>query len=230
MLNYYGDSSSFETYNLRSVLNDQLPVDALRDKIVLVGSNALTVKNLLLTPYSRRLYDMAEPMSGVFIHANIIHQLLSGALDNRPMMTVYPSAFSYGALVVWVLVGSWLGRRSVTSVWMGTIALLSTCLALIGLSYLLFLQGLWISLVPAMLGFILSGILLFAVTNRQAEQLFLKRTTRAIMQHYPDNPAVTRIAVEYLRQGERQRQQQLVTAIEAKFLAHLDSLEKRSIK
>jgi len=221
VLNYYGNSSSFQSYSLRSVLNNELPADALQDKIVLLGFDALTVKDLLLTPYSRKLYNVAEPMSGVFVHANIIHQLLSAALDNRPMMTTWPSAINYGWVVVWVLLGSWLGRHSAQRVWIGAIALLLTCLSLLGLGYFLFLKGVWICIVLAELGLLFSSILIFIMTNRQAERFLLKHMVSGIMQHYNNNPAATKIALEYLKQGEGVRQQQLVETMETKFFQQL---------
>ena len=218
LLNYHGDASSFQSYSLRSLLNDQLPAGVLRDKIVLLGFNALTVKDLLLTPYSRQLYGVAEPTSGVFIHANIVHQLLGSALDNRPMMTVWPTALNYGWMIVWVLLGSWLGSRGIQRVWMGAISLLITCFSLLGISYFAYLQGLWIPMFPAGLGVILSSIILAIVTNRQAEQFLLQQTITAIMQHQNDTPVATKIALEYLKQGEGPRQQQLIESMEAKLL------------
>jgi len=36
------------------------------------------------------------------------------------------------------------------------------------------------------------------------------------MQHYKDNPAATKIALEYLKQGEGWRQQKLIESLEVK--------------
>ena len=138
LLNYHGDASRFQSYSMRAVLNDQLPVGALQDKIVLLGFNALTVKDLLLTPYSRKLYGVAEPMSGVFIHANIVQQLLSSALEKRPLMKAWPSAVNYSWVALWVLVGGWVGSQGGQRVWVNAIALLLTCLSLFGISYFAF--------------------------------------------------------------------------------------------
>jgi len=228
LLNYHGDASSFEVYSLRSVLSDRLPANALKDKIVLLGFNALTVKDLLLTPYSRRLYDMANPTSGVFVHANIINQLLSSALDNRPMMAVWPSAINYGWIVVWVLLGGWLGSNSWRRVWIGAITLLLACLSLVFISYLSFLNGLWILVVPAGLGLILSSVIFAIIAHRQAERFLLQRTISALAKHYADYPAATKIAIEYLKQGEGLRQQQLITTMETKLLQAANQRPKES--
>ncbi len=218
LMHYHGDASSFQTYSLRSLLNDQLPANAVRDKIVLLGFDALTVKDLLLTPYSRQLYGVAEPTSGVFVHANIVNQLLSSALDNRPMMAVWPSALNYGWMMIWVLIGGWLGSRGTQRIWAGAISLLFACFSLLAISYLAYLHGLWIPIVPAGLGVILSSIILTIVTNRQAEHLLLQNTVNAIMQHRNDTPVATKIALEYLKQGEGPRQQQLIEAMGAKLM------------
>ncbi|MFK8186021.1 MAG: CHASE2 domain-containing protein [Phormidesmis sp.] len=225
LLNYHGDGSRFQTYSLRTVLNDELPANALQDRVVLLGFNALTVKDLLLTPYSRSLYGVANPMSGVFVHANIVHQLISAALENRPLMTVWPSAANYGWVVLWVVVGGWLGSQGRQRIWMSVITLPLTCLGLFGISYLLFSKGLWIPVVPPILGLLLSYFSLSIATNRQAETFFLQQTVKTIMKRYKDKPVATKIALEYLKQGEGGRQQQLIESMEAQLRKRLDSRE-----
>lgn len=223
LLNYHGDDSCFQTYSLRTVLDNQLPDNALRDKVVLLGFDALTVKDILLTPYSRRLYGVANPMSGVFIHANIVHQLINAALEDRPLMTVLPSSANYGWVVLWVLFGGWLGSQGRQRTWMSIITLVLTCLGLFGISYLVFSQGLWIPVIPPILGLLLSHFILSAATNHQAETFFLQQTAKTIMQYYKDKPAATKIALEYLKQGEGGRQQQLIELLEAQLNKKIDS-------
>ncbi len=74
---YRGAKGSFRYFSLVDVLNEKVPVGALRGKIVLVGTTAPGLLDLRATPV-----DPVYP--GVEIHANLIAGILDGNIKQRP--------------------------------------------------------------------------------------------------------------------------------------------------
>ena len=77
LLNYRGDHHIFHSIPMRDVLANRIPSNLMRDRIVLIGLTAHSLKDFFPTPYSKRW------MSGVVIHANVTSQLISAALEDR---------------------------------------------------------------------------------------------------------------------------------------------------
>ena len=141
---------------LRTILNGevdaQLP-QLVKDRIVLIGvaSNKQDVHG---TPYSGGL--MSRKMPGVFVHAQMISQIISAVLDGRSLLwwwTWWGDALWIGG---WSLVGGvlvWYVRAP-----LGQGLALSTALAtLSGGCFVLFLTGGWVPLIPSALGLIIAG-------------------------------------------------------------------------
>jgi adenylate cyclase len=78
---YRGSKGSFRYYSLVDVLNERVPVEELRGKIVLVGTTAPGLLDLRATPV-----DPVFP--GVEIHANLIGGILDGNIKQRPPYVV----------------------------------------------------------------------------------------------------------------------------------------------
>jgi CHASE2 domain-containing sensor protein len=103
LLNYRGTQKYFQTITLRQVLNHQVPPDLFRDRIVLIGSTAESLKDMFATPYTSR--DKAL-MPGVVVHANNISQILSAALDGRPLLKTLPQTLEWGWTLLWSLLSA----------------------------------------------------------------------------------------------------------------------------
>ena len=78
---YRGSKGSYRYYSLVDVLNERVPVEELRGKIVLVGTTAPGLLDLRATPV-----DPVFP--GVEIHANLIGGILDGTIKQRPPYVV----------------------------------------------------------------------------------------------------------------------------------------------
>lgn len=78
---YRGGYGSFRYYSVVDVLNDRVPVEALRGKIVLVGTTAPGLKDLRATPV-----DPVYP--GVEVHANLIAGILDQSIKQKPPYVV----------------------------------------------------------------------------------------------------------------------------------------------
>jgi len=69
MLNYRGPRGSFPTYPMIDVMEDRVPADRFKDKIVLIGAPAIGLADVVATPY-----DAVLP--GVELHATVIDNVL----------------------------------------------------------------------------------------------------------------------------------------------------------
>jgi len=156
LLDYKGGATPFRTFTLSDVLEGRIPAGALRDRIVLMGVAADSVKDFFMTPYGRRDKDAAG-MPGVLIHAHAVSQLLRAGLDGEQPMRFIPDWMEYLAMLLWGLVATatvLLVRKLLP---FSLVASLET-LFLLGGSYAAFLSGWWLPVVPlALVGISAAG-------------------------------------------------------------------------
>lgn len=146
LLDYKGGPVPFRTFTLSDVLEKRVPAAALRDRIVLLGVSADSVKDFFLTPYSR-LDKESVGMPGVLIHAHAVSQLLRAGLAGERPMDFLPDWAEYSTILLWGLVcaGTALLIRALIPF------LLITgleILLLLGGTYAAFLAGWWLPVVP----------------------------------------------------------------------------------
>ncbi|MDX2096627.1 MAG: CHASE2 domain-containing protein [Leptolyngbyaceae cyanobacterium bins.59] len=157
LLNYRGPAHSFRKVTLTQVLNDQIPVELMRNRIVLVGTEAASLNDAFLTPYSGHLTPKPILTSGVEIQANIASHLLNAALFDRPNLRTWADPLEYGWIVAWSLVGTvlcWKWREEENAVQYSQQMAALICLSGIGLivgGYGAFLISWWIPIVPPIL-------------------------------------------------------------------------------
>ena len=72
---------SFQYYSAADIISQKIPANALKDKIVLVGTTAPGLLDLRVTP-------VGETYPGVEVHANVISGLLDGRIYVRPDYTL----------------------------------------------------------------------------------------------------------------------------------------------
>lgn len=77
LIPYRGAQGSFRYLSISDALNGRLPVDALKDKIVIVGTTTPGLMDLRATP-------VATTYPGVEIHANLIAGMLDGNIKLKP--------------------------------------------------------------------------------------------------------------------------------------------------
>lgn len=169
LIDYKGGANPFRTFSLSDVLDQRLPAGALRDRIVVVGVSADSVKDFFLTPFNHRQTDVAST-PGVLVHAQAISQLLRAGIDGeRPMVFVAPWVV-YLAMLVWSLVAV------VTALWVrvlgGFVALAGLeTLALLGGSYAAFLAGWFVPVVPlALVGIVCASLSIAYLTSLERSE------------------------------------------------------------
>ena len=177
ILNYRGPSRSFETVSMMDILKDRVPLDWGRDRIILIGAVGQSFNDLHSTPYSSSLIRSLEPMSGVEVHANLISQLISSAIDGRSMIKIWGDTYEWIWILFWSGVGSattWKWRTGVSvsyfSIWK-VITIFVAGGVLFASTYIAFLWNWWLPVVPAFLGMITSAIVITAYIARTAQNI-----------------------------------------------------------
>jgi len=163
-------AAQFPTVSLKAVLTGQVSPEQFRDRIVLIGSTAESLKDFFYTSYSQHADGSLRPMAGVELHANFISQLLSAVLDGRSPLRVPPLLLDWGWIFGWSLIGaivSWRFRYPVQ---------LAACLLVTGAvltlsCYLSFVAGWWIPLVPPMISLTGSALVITSYIAYLEEEL-----------------------------------------------------------
>jgi adenylate cyclase len=154
LLNYRGRIQQFTTVSLTTVQENRIPPGLMKGKIVLIGVTAESLKDLFYTPYSSNVFTDPERMAGVTIHANLISQILSTALDGRTLIKTLPEPVEWLLILGWSIIGAtlcWQQRYNSNQKALMVVSLMGG--GLLGGSFLAFLAGWWIPVVPSLLAF-----------------------------------------------------------------------------
>jgi adenylate cyclase len=181
LLNYRGPIQQFPRISLTEVLQNRIPPDLMSDRIVLIGSTAESLKDLFYTPYSSKLLTAPSRMPGVVIHANAISQILSAAVEKRALIHAWNEPYEIIWIVGWAGLGALLiwcyrstNQSSLLERYRLAMAVASIVLAggslLVG-SYVAFLQGFWIPVVPPLMSLTWSAIFITSYIARTAAEI-----------------------------------------------------------
>lgn len=146
LLNYRSARQSVQKVSLAELLSGQVDPALVKGRVVLVGYTGSTAKDDFYTPYSVGQQD-GQKMDGVVVHAQVVSQLLSAVLDQRPLFWFWAEWQEGLWIGVWALAGGLLSWRIRRFIWFSLTAIGSLGL-LVGLGFGLFLLGGWVPLVP----------------------------------------------------------------------------------
>lgn len=144
-----------DTVTLNDILTDKVPPDAVKDRIVLIGVTAQSDGDYFPTPYSAG-QEIYQEMPGVIVHAQMVSQILSAVLDERPLLWVWSQWGETLWVWGWSLFGGVLAWRIRNSLHLG-LAGGAALGVLYGLSFGLICQGGWVPLVPSALALVVTG-------------------------------------------------------------------------
>ncbi len=209
LLNFRGLLDNFPTISLTDLLNNQIAPGLIENRIVLIGATAESLNDFFYTPYGKSLFGTAERTPGVVIHANLIGQILSAVLDGRPLINVWIKPKEWLWILLWSLIGAGLTWR-LQSLQAIACSILLACLGLLLIAYLAFLQGWWLPVVRPIIGLIAAAIALAIVINKQLEQQQLRIIFERLLEECNVSPTAGRIAIEYLKQSESDKNQALI--------------------
>ncbi|VXD13942.1 conserved hypothetical protein [Planktothrix serta PCC 8927] len=186
LVNLRGPGGTFPTIPMRDILENRIPPEQLKNRIIVIGSTASSIKDLEFTSYSDGVFKASIPIYGVELQAQLISQIISAVLDGRTLIKVWPEPLEW----LWIFGWSWVGaalswkqqspRRS-----LGLIILIT--IGITGTTYLAFLGGWWIPVIPANLALVGSaGVIIAHFAHLQGQ---LKRSTeflQSIINTIPD--------------------------------------------
>ncbi|MGD1911311.1 MAG: CHASE2 domain-containing protein, partial [Rivularia sp. (in: cyanobacteria)] len=132
--------------------------DLVKDRVVLIGYTAPSLKDIFNTPYSSGKSDLSGGMAGVEIHANSVSQILSTVLNGEKLFWFLPESGEAFWIFLWTLPGGFIGTQAFKDRKNSIIAGLGFPTVLIVGNLIIFftLSG-WIPVVTPALGFILAA-------------------------------------------------------------------------
>ncbi|GFE67509.1 diguanylate cyclase/phosphodiesterase with Chase sensor [Chroococcus sp. FPU101] len=183
LLRYRSPQSVARQVSLTEVLENKIDPNWVKGRIVLIGYTAPSVKDVFATPYSA-MQETNYLMSGVEIHAQMVSQIISIALDGQPQISILPDWVEWLWLWFWSLLGGlliWQYNRpsyAITTLFVAIFSLWVIC-------FILFNQSIWLSGVPATLGIVSTGAIILgrkayynqyhdSLTNLPNRRSFLK--------------------------------------------------------
>ncbi|HEY9876961.1 MAG TPA: EAL domain-containing protein [Leptolyngbyaceae cyanobacterium] len=178
------------TLTLSQVLTGQFEPELMRDKVVLIGTTATSLKDEFYTPYSADQQGNFT-QSGVVVHAQIVSQLLDIASREGAVYRFLPQWGEFLWLVSWAMLSAglaWQIRRPL--VLLGSGALLLGGVVVIGWGGLSALV--WLPLGEPVLGCLLAGALVMMqkalyrsthdwLTHLPGREVFLEQVRRALL-------------------------------------------------
>ena len=210
LLNYRGPARTFEIVSLMDVLQDRLPSDWGRDRIVLIGATAQSLRDTFATPYTLTATQLT---SGVEIQANFISQILSTTLNERSLLRTWNDPLEWLWILAWALVGaslSWTLRLPLRTV----LAIVISLTCLIGGTYGIFLLGWWIPLIPTIFVFVWSVIAVkgyAAILESRDRQLVMNLFERHVTPAIAN--AIWREREQFMSSRGRLRGQQMTATV-----------------
>jgi len=222
LLNWRGRKSDFESITMRDILSGAVDPEAMRDRIVFIGSIAPSTNDFFETPYSSTWDATGQKvMPGVFVHANIASELVQSALTGRVGLVGIAAKPQMGWIVLWTLigtVGSWriaakqqrrrqfrfLRGAFCTGILIGSGLVLG--------AYVGFLYGVLVPVIPPLVALTISGL---ATTNAY-RQKSLKDTNEQLAQANTQLEKVNNQLLDYSKTLEIRVEERTLSLAKAK--------------
>lgn len=148
--------------SLREFLNAQIKpelLESLKNRIVLIGVTAPSSSDNWETPYSFNALDNERQISGVFVQAHMISQIISAVLNRRPLLWWCSTWMEVLWVWAWSILGGIIAWRIHQPLYLG-LSIFIAILALFSICFGIFIQAGWIPLVPSALGLMFSAVVL----------------------------------------------------------------------
>lgn len=156
-LNYRSPEKGVRQVTLGQVLGGQINPNAIKDRIVLVGTIAEGTHDYWLTPY-HTTQGNRQTIPGVILQAQMTSQLLSAALDGRSLLWTWALWAEVLWGMGWALLGGSLALVFRKPTYCG-LAMVGAIAVLFSSCLLLLIQtAAWVPLVPSAVALIISGI------------------------------------------------------------------------
>lgn len=233
-INYTGPPGIYPRYSFIDIVNGRVDPALLRGKVLFVGATALGIYDMRVTPFHSN-------SPGVEVHATVADSIISGRFVRR---TGLEALFDMAFIVVLGLVTFYLTMRLRLHVAIPAVFLLSA--GYVWLSYWIFLQGHWVSMIypplAAMIALSIGGSFRYLVLDRSAREMrsmfssYLSAKLVARLEKDPDaakiggdNKEVTVLFTDikgFTTFSERRPPQEIVTRLNEYFAAMVQVIEQ----
>ena len=155
LINYRARRQVANQVTITDVLEGKIDPKLVKNKIVLIGYTTETVRDFFYTPYSAGQQNN-QFMPGIVVHGQVISQILSAVLDNRPLFWFWPEWAEILWISGWSIVGGTVASRMAHPARLALTfgAMLSGCFAC---GFGIFLLGGWVPVAGPALALILTG-------------------------------------------------------------------------
>ncbi len=213
LLNYRYPEGSFRRISLTDVLENRMPKDWVRDRIVLIGTTGVSLSDFFYTPFSSNFTNELKLTPGIEIQANITSQILSAAIDGRRLLRTWSESWEYGWIFFWSCVGAILGWK-LPNLKLAIACLIVASGSLVAGCYVAFLSGWWIPVIPPLVSLAGSEIAIIAYlgyTERQERQVMMTLFGRYVSP--PIAEAIWRDRDILIKQGRLKGQKLMATVL-----------------
>jgi adenylate cyclase len=196
---------NFVRYSFVDVLTGKIPPGALRDKIVIVGTNTKSVFDERVTPVHR-------DHRGMEVQAMIINQILRMALNGEKPLRYWNDWLEDAWVFLWCVVGATIGYR-VRSPWRFGPESAACLFALAGIAWLAFSQGWWIPVAAPAVAYAPAALLVtsyVAFHQRSMRGVLMKLYSRHVSKEIAESIWANR---DSFLAGQRPLAQKLVVTV-----------------
>ncbi|MEH2024756.1 CHASE2 domain-containing protein [Nostoc sp.] len=163
-------------FTVQQVLeNPDINENFVKDKIILIGTTTEGYDGLSSTPFSSGGPD--NQMQRLFIQAQMVSQLVSAALKERPLIKVCSFEWEILWILFWSLIGAILAqlcKQPLRLIIVGVISLASLCVICI---FLFIYTNFWITLYPCTLAFLSTGGMVVLLEFRSQKKVKTEQTS-----------------------------------------------------
>ena len=171
LLNYHSlacPRNIAQQISLRDFLQNQEKLnlkELIKNRIVLIGVTAASSTDEWKTPYSAVIPRPKKVIPGVYIQAHMVSQIISAAIDNRPLIWWLPWWMDGLWIWLWCFIGGILSVYNKKYLLL-TITTAISLIILSGICYIFFVQAAWIPLIPASIGLLISALIVKTYKNK----------------------------------------------------------------
>ncbi|MEI6443760.1 MAG: CHASE2 domain-containing serine/threonine-protein kinase [Nostocales cyanobacterium ELA583] len=169
LLNYRSHRQIAQQVTVTDVLLGQVKPDVVKDRIVLIGSTASSLKDVFNTPFTTGKADDAGKMTGVEVHGQIISQILSAVLNNERLFWFLPGWAEVIWIGGWSVVGGFIAWRIRHPLGLG-LAEVTSMAVLFGTNFVIFTQAGWFPIISPALGLVLTSVGVLALSAYNSEE------------------------------------------------------------
>lgn len=175
LLNYRSAHANFQQVSLTEVLSDRINSDLVKNRVVLIGTTAPSIKDAFNTPYSSGQQDN-QKMPGVVLQAQMVSQILSSVLNRQPVFWFLPEWGEILWIWIWTLVGAGLAWWIRHPIYLGMAGIVTSG-GLLGSNLIIFTLSGWLPLVSPALGLVgaIATIAVYRGFNSQQQQETIAR-------------------------------------------------------